>query len=223
MQSAEAEPRSNASSFATRFGRIHAATVGDRFSGPSAASDAALLERVSRCAAAARRRLPRDRDGYARLRGFAVARESARRDFHRAFHRDLGAAAFALLDALGEREFAVVGHHTGAVIAAEMAAAAPDRVRVLVLSACPFVDAARRAKHHGMRVIDDVEARADGSISPSSGRAVSRSIRRRHRPAATLHDRRPARRPDGGRRPSRGESIPDGGPSGTHPVSHAGD
>src|SRR3954451_19202298 len=40
-------------------------------------------------------------------------------------------SAFALLDALGEKEFAVVGHHTGAVIAAEMAAAAPDRVSAL--------------------------------------------------------------------------------------------
>jgi pimeloyl-ACP methyl ester carboxylesterase len=71
-------------------------------------------------------------------------------------------AAFALLDTLGEKEFAVVGHHTGAVIATEMAAAAPDRVRALVLSACPFVDAPRRAKHHGARVIDDVEPRSDG-------------------------------------------------------------
>jgi pimeloyl-ACP methyl ester carboxylesterase len=71
-------------------------------------------------------------------------------------------AAFALLDALGVSKAAVVGHHTGAVIAAEMAAATPDRVSVLVLSACPFVDAARRAKHQGMRVIDEVEPRSDG-------------------------------------------------------------
>jgi pimeloyl-ACP methyl ester carboxylesterase len=71
--------------------------------------------------------------------------------------------AFALLDALGETRAAVVGHHTGAVIAVEMAATAPERVGALVLSACPFVDAARRAKHEGMRVIDDVELRADGS------------------------------------------------------------
>jgi pimeloyl-ACP methyl ester carboxylesterase len=72
-------------------------------------------------------------------------------------------AAFALLDALGEPRAAVVGHHTGAAIAVEMAASAPARVGALVLSACPFVDAARRAKHEGMRVIDDVETRTDGS------------------------------------------------------------
>src|SRR5438128_11615137 len=71
--------------------------------------------------------------------------------------------AFALLDALEEPRAAVVGHHTGAVIAVEMAASAPARVSALVLSACPFVDAARRAKHHGTRVIDDVEARTDGA------------------------------------------------------------
>jgi pimeloyl-ACP methyl ester carboxylesterase len=72
-------------------------------------------------------------------------------------------AAFALLDALGERDVAVAGHHTGAAIAVEMAASAPDRVRALVLSACPFVEAARRANHHGARVIDDVAPRSDGS------------------------------------------------------------
>ena len=69
--------------------------------------------------------------------------------------------AFALLDALGETRAAVVGHHTGAAIAVEMAAMAPERVSTLVLSACPFVDAARRARHEGTRVIDDVAARAD--------------------------------------------------------------
>jgi pimeloyl-ACP methyl ester carboxylesterase len=72
-------------------------------------------------------------------------------------------AAFALLDALEAPRTAIVGHHTGAAIAVEMAASAPERVNALVLSACPFVDAARRAKHESMRVIDDVEARTDGA------------------------------------------------------------
>jgi pimeloyl-ACP methyl ester carboxylesterase len=71
--------------------------------------------------------------------------------------------ALALLDALGETRAAIVGHHTGAVIAVEMAAVAADRVSALVLSACPFVDAARRAKHEGVRVIDEVDTRVDGS------------------------------------------------------------
>lgn len=71
--------------------------------------------------------------------------------------------ALALLDALEAPHAAIVGHHTGAAIAVEIAAAAPARVNALVLSACPFVDAARRAKHEGMRVIDDVETRRDGA------------------------------------------------------------
>lgn len=72
------------------------------------------------------------------------------------------AAAFDLLDALGHERVAVVGHHTGAVIALEMAASQPARVAALVLSSCPFVDAARRAAHQGRRVIDDVQRQAGG-------------------------------------------------------------
>ncbi len=72
------------------------------------------------------------------------------------------AAAFDLLDALGHERVAVVGHHTGAVIALEMAGSQPARVAALVLSSCPFVDAARRAAHQGRRVIDDVRRQPGG-------------------------------------------------------------
>lgn len=73
------------------------------------------------------------------------------------------AAALHLMDQLEVVTFAVVGHHTGAAIAVEIAARASGRVAALVLSACPFVDAARRQHHEGRRVIDDVTERADGS------------------------------------------------------------
>lgn len=73
------------------------------------------------------------------------------------------AAALQLMDGLAPGCFAVVGHHTGAAIAVEIAARAPERVAALVLSACPFVDAARRAHHAGQRVIDDVSERLDGT------------------------------------------------------------
>jgi pimeloyl-ACP methyl ester carboxylesterase len=72
------------------------------------------------------------------------------------------AAAFDLLDALALTRVAVVGHHTGAVIAMEMAASRPDRVAALVLSSCPYVDAARRAAHHDKPVIDEVTRRPGG-------------------------------------------------------------
>lgn len=70
--------------------------------------------------------------------------------------------ALALMDALGVAAFDVVGHHTGAVIGMEIAARAPERVRSLVLSSCPFVDADRRAWHGQHAVVDEVTPRADG-------------------------------------------------------------
>jgi pimeloyl-ACP methyl ester carboxylesterase len=74
----------------------------------------------------------------------------------------LAAAAQEVLVALGHRSAVIVGHHTGAAIAAEMAAAYPETVAALVLSASPYVDAARRATAHGKSIIDDVAPRADG-------------------------------------------------------------
>lgn len=73
------------------------------------------------------------------------------------------AAALQLMDKLGIERFAVAGHHTGAAIAAEIAARAPLHVAALILSACPFVDAARRQHHAGQRVIDDVSEHPDGA------------------------------------------------------------
>lgn len=71
--------------------------------------------------------------------------------------------ALEVMDQLGIRKAAVVGHHTGAVTAMEIAAAAPERVAALVLSSCPYNDAARRSAHAGKRNIDDVDVRPDGA------------------------------------------------------------
>lgn len=71
--------------------------------------------------------------------------------------------AIGALDALGIDRFAVVGHHTGAVIATEIAASWPERVEAAVLSAPAFVDAAFRARHAGPSRVDNVVRRADGS------------------------------------------------------------
>ncbi len=71
--------------------------------------------------------------------------------------------AVQLLDALGVERAVVVGHHTGAAIAVEMAAMHASRVEGVVLSAPPFVDVAYRASHTGAPVVDHVERRADGS------------------------------------------------------------
>lgn len=71
-------------------------------------------------------------------------------------------AAIELAEALGLGRFAAVGHHTGAVIALEMAAQVPDRITGLVLSAIPLVNSDRRAKHEGARMIDEVTIQPDG-------------------------------------------------------------
>lgn len=72
-------------------------------------------------------------------------------------------AAAALLDALGLACAHVVGHHTGGVIALELAAARPERVARLVLSSTPWIDAAERVRRAQRGAIDRVEPRADGS------------------------------------------------------------
>jgi pimeloyl-ACP methyl ester carboxylesterase len=71
-------------------------------------------------------------------------------------------AAHDLLDALELKQVAVVGHHTGAAIATEMAASQPARIKVLVLSASPYVDAAKRASAVGKKMIDHVDRHVDG-------------------------------------------------------------
>lgn len=71
--------------------------------------------------------------------------------------------AVQLLDALGVESAVVVGHHTGAAIAIELAAMHGHRVQAAVLSAPPYVDAAYRAAHGGAPAVDSVERRADGS------------------------------------------------------------
>lgn len=69
-----------------------------------------------------------------------------------------------VLGALGIGRADVVGHHTGAVVAFELAAARPELVRRLVLSSCPLVDAGfRRARTGGFSV--------DSDLSPEGLRA----------------------------------------------------
>ncbi|WP_327107319.1 alpha/beta fold hydrolase [Nonomuraea glycinis] len=68
----------------------------------------------------------------------------------------------ALLDALGLAEVSLVGHHTGAVVAVEVAARSPERVRALVLSGMPYVDEARRRRVRAGSPIDHVLPRPDG-------------------------------------------------------------
>ena len=71
--------------------------------------------------------------------------------------------ACELLDALGIARADVVGHHTGGVIAVELAAAFPGRVRSLVLSSTPFTGEAFRIARAERPPIDEVAPSEDGS------------------------------------------------------------
>jgi pimeloyl-ACP methyl ester carboxylesterase len=71
--------------------------------------------------------------------------------------------AMSLADALGIGRLSVVGHHTGAVVATEIAAAYPDRIEAAVLSASALVDADFRARHAKPSRVDNVVHRPDGS------------------------------------------------------------
>ena len=68
-----------------------------------------------------------------------------------------------LMDALSIRRASLVGHHTGGVVAVEVAAAYPTRVEKLVLSSTPYVDAKDRERRKTRPPIDEVKEKPDGS------------------------------------------------------------
>ncbi|MEV0384872.1 alpha/beta fold hydrolase [Nonomuraea sp. NPDC050643] len=57
------------------------------------------------------------------------------------------AGALALLDVLGIERADVMGHHTGGAVAIELAASAPERVGLLVLSSAPWTGPRYRESH----------------------------------------------------------------------------
>src|SRR5579872_816646 len=76
---------------------------------------------------------------------------------------DFGKAAVELLDVPGIKKAHVVGHHTGAIIAIEIAAKYPERVDRLVLSAAPYTDEERRKEIVTRPSVDRVDSKPDGS------------------------------------------------------------
>jgi len=71
-------------------------------------------------------------------------------------------AAVQLLDTLGIAQAHVVGHHTGGVIAVELACAHGGRVRSVVLSSTPYTNEPFRVARAQRPPIDAVEASPDG-------------------------------------------------------------
>ncbi len=68
-----------------------------------------------------------------------------------------------LIDELGLERVALVGHHTGALVALEVAVRSPARVRAVVLSSAPLRSADERAAALAGPGIDDVAERPDGA------------------------------------------------------------
>ncbi|WP_234342845.1 alpha/beta fold hydrolase [Streptomyces fulvoviolaceus] len=62
------------------------------------------------------------------------------------------------VDALGLDRFHLVGHHTGGVIAVELAARLQDRVASLLLSATPFIDDEKRRTAAERKPVDEEAA-----------------------------------------------------------------
>ena len=71
--------------------------------------------------------------------------------------------AWELLDALGVEFAAVLGHHTGAAVAMEMAATDSGRIGAVMLSSCPWTDERYRADHAVGGGVDLAEQSADGT------------------------------------------------------------
>jgi len=69
---------------------------------------------------------------------------------------------FALADALDMERFAVLGHHTGSIVAVEVGAADPARVTALVLSSPTLTDPEFRVTQERGPGVDDAERDADG-------------------------------------------------------------
>ena len=72
-------------------------------------------------------------------------------------------AAAAAIEESGRGPMAVCGHHTGGVVAIELAAGHPHLVESLVLSSTPWIDEGERARRAVKQPIDTVEPRLDGS------------------------------------------------------------
>ena len=71
--------------------------------------------------------------------------------------------ALAFMEAIGLERASIVGHHTGGVIAVELAASHPERINKLVLSGTTCVDAEGRRLAAEWPSIDQVTFSPDGS------------------------------------------------------------
>ena len=72
-------------------------------------------------------------------------------------------AAAAVIEQTADGPVAVCGHHTGGVVAVELAARRQGLVKTLVLSSTPWIDEEERARRARKAPIDSMELQPDGS------------------------------------------------------------
>ena len=72
--------------------------------------------------------------------------------------------AVVLMSALGISKINLLGHHTGALVALEVAASHPNLIENLLISSMPYTDAIYREKHKDGDDVDDAEIKKDGSF-----------------------------------------------------------
>ena len=72
-------------------------------------------------------------------------------------------AAAAAIEQMGCGPMTVCGHHTGGVVAIELAVSRPHVVEGLILSSTPWIDEQERARRATRQPIDTVEPHPDGS------------------------------------------------------------
>jgi pimeloyl-ACP methyl ester carboxylesterase len=101
------------------------------------------------------RAIAMDTLGYGASSALPPAGEGA----HQESVEGYGEGVVMLMDALGIERASLVGHHTGGVIAIEVAAAHPERVDKVVLSCTPLVDAVGRTQRPR---VDYAVVREDG-------------------------------------------------------------
>jgi pimeloyl-ACP methyl ester carboxylesterase len=119
------------------------------------ASSSVMWERAMRCFPDGLRLIAVDTPGFGESDGPGALPEDGLGYYAR--------RVAGFLDALGLERAAIVGHHTGAMIAAELAAAHPDRAERLVLIGCVVIGSEQERRER-LAAIDRWQADARGDF-----------------------------------------------------------
>lgn len=77
---------------------------------------------------------------------------------------DFAASVISFLDAMGIDKTSIVGHHTGALVAIEVAVTHPERINKIVLSGCPVWEPEKWQRYLSRPMSRDIPMTADGGF-----------------------------------------------------------